>query len=419
MHDARSASPHCPDDVDGCEQAVANAAQAPADRRFWGWTAMGLGLLAMGKGIREPNTWAYTQAQLDDSAGFIRRGFFGSTLGHLLQLNRYGHFAVASTALLLLLLAALVLLARSSKLADRTPPGELLAVYASSYSVSYLAHLNGYFDIPLALLCAAPLFVRSTGWRLTAAVCATLVAIPIHEQFFFAFLPLLVVSVLFGAATASTAAERRRAWMGAGLLAVLGLGLTMYFARHAALSAAQSEQLRQTIARSTDGPLNTEVFKLVSLTPRENFEIVKLAWVKPTYLLAQAESLLLFAPTAVVLSWATLLLLRQWMPGKHRWLYAGALLATLAPLSLHLVGWDKSRWNELLCLNAFLMLLLVSRLLGGEPVRLPAWLRRACLAVMLLNMATGGGMLDQRHIRPFPFTRNPDAAALSAPIADR
>ena len=145
-------------------------------------------------------------------------------------------------------------------------------------------------------------------------------------------------------------------------------------------------------------------------TPRENMEIMKSVWQRPTFLPAQVESLLLFGPTAAVLSWATFLLLRRWMPGAYRWLYAVVLLATLAPLSLHLVGWDKNRWNELLCLNAFLLLLLVSRLVGGEPVQLPSRLRRACLLVMLLNMATGGGMMDGRHIRPFPFMRSPDAA---------
>jgi hypothetical protein len=416
MNDAPSASTHCPDGAAGCEPVVANAAQTPADRRFWGWTAMGLGVLAFCKGIRQPNDWSYTQAQLDYSAGLIRRGFFGATLGHLLQLNLYSHFAVFSTALLLLLMAVLVLLARSSKLAERTPPGVLLAVYASSYSVSYLAHLNGYFDIPLALLCVAPLFVRSTGWRLAAAVCSTLLAILIHEQFFFAFLPVLIVSVLFGAATARTAGERRLAWIGGVLLAVLGLGLTTYFERHASVSVAQSQQLRQSIARLADQPLDPELFKVMSFTPQKNLETMMSVWRRPTYLLGQIEGLLLFVPTAALLSWATLLLLRRWMPGKHRRLYAAVLLATLAPLSLHLVGWDKYRWDELLCLNAFLMLLLVSRLADGVTIQLPVRLRQACLLVMLLNMASGGGMLDDRHIRPFPFMRSPDAAVASAAV---
>ena len=190
----------------------------------------------MAKGSAKPNAWAYTQAQLDYSAGFIRRELFGAALGHPLGLNLYGHFVVVSTALLLLLFAALALLARSSKLAERTPPGELLAVYASSYSVSYLANLNGYLDIPLALLCVVPLFVRPTGWRLAVAACSTTLGILVHEQFFFAFLPLLIVSILFAAATARTVVERRLAWAGGILLAVLGVGLMMYLARDGSIS---------------------------------------------------------------------------------------------------------------------------------------------------------------------------------------
>jgi hypothetical protein len=80
------------------------------------------------------------------------------------------------------------------------------------------------------------------------------------------------------------------------------------------------------------------------------------------------------------------------------------------------MGWDKNRWNEMLCLNAFLMLLVVSRLLGAEAVQLPVRLRRACVVVMLLNMASGGAMMDDRQIRPFPFMHNPDVVSSSAPV---
>jgi hypothetical protein len=251
------------DEGAGCESSAANDVQTLGEQRFWRWSAVGLGVIAFCKGIREPNAWSYTQAQLDYSTGFMRRGLFGAVLRHPLELNLYCHFAVFSTALLLLLFGVLALLARSSKLAQRTPPGELLAVYASSYSVTYLAHLNGYFDIPLALLCVGPLFVRSTGWRLAAAAAATVVGILIHEQFFFAFLPLLVVSVLFGAATARNTTERRLVWAGAALLAVLGLGLMLNFARRGSISLARTEQLRQSIARTTDRPLYPEIFDTI------------------------------------------------------------------------------------------------------------------------------------------------------------
>jgi hypothetical protein len=386
-----------------------NDKEQAAEQRFWGWTALGLGAIAFGKGMRLPNPWAYTQAQLNYSAGFMRRGLFGSLFGHALALHRYVNFAVLSTALLLLLYGVLVLLARESRLAVRTPPGELLAVYASSYSVTYLAHLNGYLDIPLALLCIGPLFVRQTSWRLLAAIVATIGGLLIHEQFFFAFVPLLAVSVAFGAATAQTAAHRRGAWAGAILLAILGVSFTWYLGRHASITAAQTQQLAESAARTADRPLLSGVFEVLPRTPRENLEMMESVWRRPTFIPAQIESLLIFGPTAALLSWATLLVLRRWRPNGYHWLYAGTLVAMLAPLSLHLVGWDKNRWNQLLCLNALLMLLFVSRMFGGEAVRLPLWMRRACLVVMLLNMATGGGLMDNLHIRPFPFLRSPDA----------
>jgi hypothetical protein len=416
MNDRATGRAHFQEQATERGPSAERSAEARGERRFWRWTAMGLGAIAFGKGIREPNAWPYTHAQLNYSAGFIRRGLYGAALGHPLGLNLYGHYVVVSTVLLLLLFAALVLLARSSKLAERTPPGELLAVYASSYGVSYLASLNGYLDISLALLCVAPLFVRRTGWRLAAAAVAAVVGILIHEQFCFAYLPLLIVSVLFGAATAKSVAERRLAWGGGVLLAALGLGLMTYLSLHGSVTAAQSDALWQSMARTADRPLDVVVLKVLHFTPRQNLEIMKSVWRRPTYPLAQAESLLLFGPTAAVLSWATLLLLRRWMPGKHRWLYAGVLLGTLSPLSLHLMGWDKNRWNEMLCLNAFLMLLVVSRLLGAEAVQLPVRLRRACVVVMLLNMASGGAMMDDRQIRPFPFMHNPDVVSSSAPV---
>jgi hypothetical protein len=386
------------------------------DPGLWRYLALGLGVLALGKGIRLPNLWSYTQAQFDYSAGFMRRGLFGFVLTRPLRLGLYGHFALVSTLFLLLLFAGLALLAHQARLAERTPPGELLAVYASSYSVTYLAHLNGYLDIPLALLCLVPLFLRSTAWRVAAAVVCTAIGLLIHEQFLFCFLPVLVVSVLFGAAMDGSRSRRRLARAAGVTLLMLGLALTWCLGWRGSMSEEQTAQLSQSIAQRADRPLVQGVIDVLPRTPKENLEIMKLVWRRRTYLPAQVESLLLFGPTAAVLSWATFVLLRRWRPWQYRWLYALVLLATLAPLSLHLVGWDKNRWNELLSLNAFLLLLAVSKLFGGEPVQLPVGLRRACLAVMLLNLASGGGMLDNRQIRPFPFLRATDAAQAGCPV---
>ncbi len=238
---------------------------------------------------------------------------------------------------------------------------------------------------------------------------ATVVGILIHEQFFFAFVPLLAVSVAFGAAIETTAGQRRLAWAGAFFLLVLGLCLTLYISQRGIVSVDRMLQLRQSIMSTVDRPLDDRLFNFLPATAHDGLETMKVAASRPTYMPAQVESLLLFGPTAIVLVLATSAMLRQWRPIERRWLFAGVLLATLAPLSLNLVGWDKNRWNELLCLNGFLMLLLVSRMFGGETVELPLRLRRTCFAVMLLNMASGGGLMGNLHIRPFPFLRNPEA----------
>jgi hypothetical protein len=386
----------------------------PSGYRFWAWMALGAGLIAIGKTIDLPGPWPYTQAQFDYSAGFMRRGLFGAVFGHPLGLNHYKHFAVFSTVMLIGLYAALALLARASKLAERIPPGQLLAVYASSYSVTYLAHLNGYLDIPLALLCVGPLFIRSTSMRLAASFIATVLGILIHEQFFFAFLPVLAANVAFGAVVAERPSERRVASTGAVLLVVLGIGMTWYLG-HRSISEAQKERLSQRIAATTDHQLDEDVLDVLPRTPQENLQIMRSVWSRGTFIPAQIESFLMFGPTAALLSWATFLLLRQCMPRQYPLLYGGALLATLAPLSLNLFGWDKNRWNGLLCLNAFLMLLMALRLSSGRAVGLPLSIRRACLVVMLLNMATGGGLMGYRQIRPFPFLRSLNAIVAKPP----
>jgi len=58
--------------------------------------------------------------------------------------------------------------------------------------------------------------------------------------------------------------------------------------------------------------------------------------------------------------------------------------------------------------------LVVSRTMGVGQVRLPLRLRQACLVVMLLNMASGGGLMGNLQIRPFPFLRNPNPAIVAA-----
>ena len=60
MNREPSDGPHCKDGAAEYGSSAARDAQATGERRFWGWTALGLGAIAFCKGIREPNAWSYT-----------------------------------------------------------------------------------------------------------------------------------------------------------------------------------------------------------------------------------------------------------------------------------------------------------------------------------------------------------------------
>ena len=82
-----------------------------------------------------------------------------------------------------------------------------------------------------------------------------------------------------------------------------------------------------------------------------------------------------------------------------------ALGAGLSPLGMHLLGFDVARFNAMVILTSFLVLLTACFYTAGPPVALPPRWRHAVLLVMLLNMASGDLLMDGRVVRPFPFIR--------------
>jgi len=373
--------------------------------RFWKWTALFLGILAVGKGIRTPNSWSMTQAQVDYSLGFTRRGLFGTLLKSPLHLNIASHYAALSLFLLLLLFFLLGWLALRSGVVEQIDEGEVLALFASSYSVTYLAHVNGYFDIPLAILCIVPLFVRNVGFRFIIALACTTVGIFIHEQFLFAFLPVMLFSFVVSGFETASQTERRLAWGSGIALALFAALLTVFISLSASLTPQQSQAMAAHIAASVDFKPDANFFSVLSRSSADNLKLMETVWRRPTFYLGQVQSALLFFPTAALLVYALWQVIRKRFTTRSGPIMLMALIAVLSPLCLNVVGWDKNRWSELVCLDAFIALITVCRFSSKEPVPLPRTFLRLCLIAMMLNMATGGGMLDQRQIRPFPFVQ--------------
>src|ERR1700761_25880 len=164
------------------------------ERSFFKWSAALLGVVAFLKGIRLPNSWSFTQAQLDYRYGFIKRAFFGEVFTKHLALNVYGHFVVFSLLALLVTFALLIGFIWKSGAMERLASGALVVVFLSSFTVTYLASLVGYLAIVELALTMALLLIRQPYLRFFAALPVCVICTLIHEEFLVLFLPVLLFS---------------------------------------------------------------------------------------------------------------------------------------------------------------------------------------------------------------------------------
>lgn len=237
------------------EASSGSFASSPGgERRFWMGATAFFGGISFLKGFRWPGRWAATQAQVDYGEGFSKRGFFGSTATRLLQLNHYDRFAVFSTLLLLLLFVLIFRLALSSGLVTRLGDGQPLAIFAASYSIVFLTHLNGYLDIVLGVLTASVLFVRNVRLRLALTIPVVVPALLIHEEFLLVFLPLLLMSFVLQTWSGEERPWRTAVLLGTAGIALLALVVSTELALHASLSRISSTAALARLQLHADFP---------------------------------------------------------------------------------------------------------------------------------------------------------------------
>jgi hypothetical protein len=373
-----------------------------SDRSFWMLAAVLLGEVALLKGIRYPNEWAATQALMDYSHGFIKRGLFGTVLARPLGLERFGRFAAVSELLLVALLVALFVLAVHSGLARRMGTALPVAVFFASYSVTFLGHIVGYFDIPLAIMTVALLAIDDDRWRAAAAVPLCVVAPLTHEMFLVVFLPVVLLSFVLRAMAED--AQQKRLWLIAGGLALLCVTVTVIIAARPSLTpGAAMEMQAQMIARANFRPA-AAFFDVFSLSVMDNFRIMRFRHFNdPAWWYDQRVSVAVFLPTLVSLGWCAYWMLRKSAVRAWKAALALTLLAGMAPVLMHLVGWDTGRWNALAGLEMFLALVVVSRFTEGPETEMPLMARNLMVLVIALSMASGGLLMDHVQTRLFPF----------------
>lgn len=366
------------------------AASVASPSPFWSGAAGLFGVVALLKGLRRPGAWAISQLEITYIHGFLKRGLLGELLyiAHLRSRRALIAFCLAEVAALVVLLA---LLTWQSGLLHRRGSPVLVAAFAGSYAMTFLAHLAGYHDLALYALVVAVVLVRNLRLRFLLAFPLCLFAPLIHENFLLTALPVLLFSFL------AEGNEHSYRYVVA-LLTLSGL-LTLGLATHAPLSpSALDSFVRETVAR-TPFAFDPHSLGILGLSLRQNVElnadVIRHQW---GWWADSAVAVLVLGPLVV------LLLHRAWRIAPSRALRAALLCASIAPLLLNSIGWDNVRWATLCALSSFGNLALLSRAAGPRP-RMAATSaeRHAAILVMGLGLASGHGLMDSARINPYPF----------------
>jgi hypothetical protein len=364
--------------------------------RFWRVAAVLLGAMAALKGVRWPSTWAETQAQVSYSHGFIKRGLLG-TLYQPLHGNHDHALAAIFFVELAVFYGLLGVLTWRAQLEERIGDLSVAAVFASSYAVTFMAHLIGYNDIVNACLAMGLLLVRDWRRRFWAALAVVPVAVLVHESFLLAFFPVVLLSFVVEAG--GLVAGRRRAAAYVGVLVVLAGVVTVVASSRGRISVAQAVAMQAETAARVDFVPRTDFYGVLRLSLRENVRqavgSIGVAW----WWILQGVSVAVLLPTLLMVVHFGRRLL-----GGARWrVKVAAGLAVVCPLGLNLLGWDVVRWNVLCVLAGWLALLVLATHRPMERLVLSSVERHLIVLAIAVNMASGGGLFDGVSVTPYPF----------------
>jgi hypothetical protein len=374
---------------------------------FWRAAVTLLSVIAILKGLRLPSLWAATQANLDYHQGFIKRGLFGElayTLG--IPIAHYDVFVLLSGFLLLVLL---VLLARwvSRSGALRLADGKVVAVFGASFALTYLVHLIGYLEIPLAILALIAVSISTVNRRLLGALVAGCLGVLIHESYVLVFLPMTLLpaflaAIAGGRSTASTSSTLRSFVPIAAIVAATAVVL-LVVALGAPMTARRAGALQAAMTAAADFPTRGDFFPVLTRSAADNAAIMMATMTNGLWWLAQCNAFVTFMPTAGFFLWISLNIVDTHQ-GAGRAAKAAVAFASLCPLAMQLVGWDIYRWYALAAFSSFISLTIVCRHYGcNAPLAASGAVRNIALLLIAVNMATGTGLFDGHRVDTFPF----------------
>ncbi len=356
-----------------------------------------LAILAGAKGVRLPNLWAATQAQVDYAVGFTKRGLVGeiATVLHI-PLWHYGVFIVYAYSVLILSLFLLALLIMRSFYDAEFR--SVVLVFLSSMAITFLVHLVGYLEGLLLLLTLVALGADRSTAAFFVEILVCFISPFIHEMFLLSFFPVILFRVTFDA-TQTSGREQALLILRAVSLIMIVASVMIFIAQSKPMTADNIASLMGGMKSRVDFPIRLDFFDVMQRSLADNIRA------------ARAGAKLIDQVIAVLsLGWVTLFFIccTIWRVyanalSHKRLVCVFVIFASIAPMFLQVVGWDLCRWYALSVFSSFLVyttVVLRSKCAGQN---LNPYFLSALVAV---NLCTGTGLLDGYRINTFPYIEN-------------
>ena len=357
------------------------------------------------RGIRTPGRWAATHLLFNYDYGFTKRALLGSLVGtlHISSLYHYPFFFwfaavifMVDTLLLMMLLAKMVHI-------DETIPKLVAFLFASSLSPVFFAHSIGYFD-DLALLVAL-IALMIEGFYLRSLFVGTFffTGLFVHEGGFLLFFPLLFLR--FGVDLVTRLTWQRLATL-AGLTLCLAVADVILGRSH--LDPTSAEAMHRALQLRADYHLRHDAFEVLTRNIEDNWRVTTELWRDAEFREYFFSSLWVTLPTVFYLLWNSWTAVSASRYGSILRLLVAS--ASLAPLSLHLLGWDFARWDTLAITTSFLAFVIVKLYLPpASNTERDTSFSHSLIApaiLIVLNLSSTIVLFDGYSVQTFPYGKH-------------
>ncbi len=363
--------------------------------------------MAILKGVHPPLTWSLTQALEDYSQGFAKRGLLGS-IYEAAGISHSRSLTLVFAAEFLLFMVFIGILSWRSGLEEKVGGAAVVAIFTSSYAITFITNLLGYTDIVLATITIALLLIASPSRRFYIGLPGIALAVLIHENFVLLFLPCLLFSFLVDAAFEPDPVRRRRIFLLSAITLVATVGLTLLVAIAGNISPEQMVRLQARMHARADFPLRTEFYAVLQSSFADNLRMGCRRFLTFRWYGVLGLAIMLMGPAmAGIVAVFRRLLKTQRSTISPKWigiLSVAYIAALLSPELLNFIGIDAMRWHAYTLVAAYLCLCCLTRRLSGTTnIRLDAADMRWVFVIIIINVASGYGLYDHYLITPYPY----------------